>query len=590
MEEAESRLRRLVRTFVGGYLPPLVGLLADRGIEKLEQATRVDRLVRSLLQACLEPNLTHEGRRVVVEIDEGADPPTVTFNAQFVDSVDSSEAMGLFEKPASDILGISSLLVGIILELEDDDSLNSLANRARRGATSTPVGLAEVPAVVESRLRLLLRRLDRFVSLFVDELELEADLRTGVEAVVSADETVWPGWESIKSSEFVESLLSDLEAHDELEALPEPETIVELCWESLDLSPQSFLRHAARRLRADRNPELSLEAVLRRLAETVEPPDEAIRDEADAWEAFGELGEAWAGLFRAEQRMLDWSVVRRPTPALSVFEPPRKSLSMNEPSSLPWEMPLLSWSVREQNALRDLLEGHRKTIANQVDAFSSGERNFAPEPEEAPFETDKAREDFEVVVEASPPELTPKDRRRLDRAAQACWARLVAQFARQSTSDKKRILETLRSAYDGYFEQGAQVWSRRFQAWEQFPPEVALALMTEELTNILGRRAIFEPFYSPNGTKPRQVPTFAFVAAVGESEDVGHIRVPLIALKAGLDETPALIRALEVPDDAGERCRWIGDRKMTLRHLVELPNETVLRNIQNDEVALQLRR
>lgn len=590
MDEAESRLRRLVRTFVGDYLPPLIGLLADTGVEKLEQAKRVDRLVRSLLGAQLESNLTHQGRRLVVEIDDSDDPPVVTFNEQFVDSVDADEAMGLFEKPAADILGVSPLLVGVILELEQGDSLNNLTNRARRGSGAPPIGLAEVPAVVESRLHLLVHRLDRFVSLFTDGLELDADIREGVQAVVSADETAWPGWESVNSSGFVADILEKLDIQVEAEALPEPETVVELCWESLDLSPQSFLRHAARRLRADRNDRLSLENVLRRLAETTEQPDDPIEEAADQWDTFEDLAEAWAGLFRAEQRTLGWSVVRRPTPDLSVFEPPRSSLHMNEPESLPWKVPLLCWSVREQNALRDLLEGHRKTVSNKLDRSDDADCVFVPDPAAPPFVTDDGSGDFSVVVEASPPTPSSGDRERMDRAARACWARLVAQFDRQPEPGQHRILQTIRSSYDGYFEQGTDVWDRRFQAWEELPPEYALALMSEELTNILGGRALFEPFQSPKSTEPRQVPTFVFLAAFEEDAKVGHIRVPLVALKSSFEEAPARIRALEVPDDASSRCRWVGDREVTMRHLVELPNDTVLRNIRNDEVGLQLKR
>jgi hypothetical protein len=343
-------------------------------------------------------------------------------------------------------------------------------------------------------------------------------------------------------------------------------------------------------LRAERNAKLSLEAVLRRLAETIEPADDPIREAAEHWEAFREVAEAWGGLFRAEQRMLGWSVVRRPTPDLSVFEPPRDSLHMNEPESLPWKVPLLCWSVREQNALRDLLEGHRKTVSKEIDQSHDAEPAFVPDPDTSPFATGDGSGELSIVVEASPPQTTSEARERMDRAARACWARLVAQFDRQSESVQHRILRTIRSSYDGYFEQGADVWSRRFQAWEELPPEYALALMYEELTNILGGRALFEPFQSPKSTDPRQIPTFLFVAAFSEDAEVGHIRIPLVALKSSFDEAPARIRALEVPDDESSRCRWVGDREVTLRHLVQMPNDTVLRNIENDEVGLQLKR
>lgn len=591
MQEAESRLRRLVQVFIADYLPPLIGLLADEGVEHDEQVKRVDRLVRSLMDARLERNLKKRGRRIVVDIDGDGDPPTVTFNAGFVEDVDSSEAIGLFEQPAVEILGVSSLRISLVLELEDEDSLNSLTNRARRGADTTPIGLAEVPAVVETRLQLLVRRLDDFVSLFSDQPALEADIRKGVQMVVSSDEARWPGWESVHGSSFIQSLRAQIEAHDGRDSSPEPGTILELCWESLDLSPQSFLRHAARRLRADRNKKLDLVSVLRKMGKTIETPDEPISESAEDWDAFDELSESWAELFRTEQRMLAWSVVRRPTPELSVFEAPQMSLHLNEPESLPWKLPLLSWSVREQNALRDLLEGHRKTAEKKLEANQPLDIRFSTDPTVAAFETGEPSTRLDLVAEPPAPGGESREARdRAERAIRACWARLYTQFSGLAKAKKNRLLKMIRSGYNGYFEQGEEVWDRRFQAWEDLPPEKAFTLLADELTFVLGSHAMFDPFLAPTTSKLRQIPTFAFVAPYEEGASTARIRIPLIALKSGFDEAPSRIRAIEVPEDENAPCRWVGDREITLRDLVEQPNDKVLSNIENDEVGLHLER
>ncbi|MFB6352413.1 MAG: hypothetical protein ABEN55_12815 [Bradymonadaceae bacterium] len=588
MEEAESRLRRQVQVFIADYLPSLTGLLADEGVERDEQIDRVDRLVRSLLDARVEENLKKRGHRIVVDVDDSEDPPVVTFNAGFVDEVDASEAIGLFEKPAVEMLDVSSLRISLVLELEDEDSLNSLANRARRGGDTNPVGLAEVPGVVEARLRLFVRRLQQFVSLFADSPSLRGEIRDGVEAVVGTDESRWPSWEVVSGSRFIRSLREQIDGDGG--EMPEPATIMQLCWDSLDLSPQSFLRHAARRLRADRNGDLELTSVLRRMSEAVETPDAPISEAAETWDAFAELADSWSELFRTEQRMLAWSVVRRPTPELSVFEPPLETLHLNEPESLPWKVPLLCWSVREQNALRDLLEGHRKTAEKRLAANQLLDLQFTSESGAVSFETGEQSTRLDLLTEASVPDESEQGRRRAERAIRSCWARLYAQFTDQSTAKQGRILKTIRSGYDGYFEQGGEVWERRFQAWEDLSPEGAFKLLADELRYVLGSHAMFDPFMAPTTSKLRQIPTFSFVAPFGEEESTARIRIPLIALKSGFSEAPSRIRAIEVPDDDSEACRWVGDREITLRDLVEQPNEKVLRNIENDEVRLHLKR
>ena len=586
MEETESRLRRLVQVFIADYLPSLVGLLADEGVERDEQIKRIDRLVRSLLDARLEANLTKQGRRIVVDIDDSDDPPTVTFNADFVDDVDASEAIGLFEKPAVEMLDVSSLRISLVLELEDEDSLNSLANRARRGGGINPIGLAEVPAVVETRLRLLIHRLGQFVSLFTDRPELDVEIRKGVQAVVSSDASSWPSWEAVS----IQTLLLQIEMHAAADEVPDPATILELCWDSLDLSPQSFLRHAARRLRADRNDDIDLESVLPRMAEALETPDDPISEAAGDWDTFAEIADSWAQLFRTEQRMLHWSVVRRPTPDLSVFESPLMSLHLNEPESLPWKLPLLCWSVREQNALRDLLEGQRKTAEKKLEASKPQDIAFTADPVAMPFETGEASTRLDLVAEAPVPGDTEEARARAERAIQSCWARLYSQFNSQNHGAQRRLLKTIRSGYDGYFDKGREVWDRRFQAMEDLPPDHAFTLLSDELTYVLGSHAMFDPFVAPTTSQLRPVPTFAFIAAFKEDAEVARIRIPLIALKSGFDEAPARIRAIEVPDDENASCRWVGDREITMRDLVEQPNDKILQHIENDEVGLHLKR
>ena len=89
---------------------------------------------------------------------------------------------------------------------------------------------------------------------------------------------------------------------------------------------------------------------------------------------------------------------------------------------------------------------------------------------------------------------------------------------------------------------------------------------------------------------PRQIPCFSFVVPYGQREGLGQLRLPLVALSASFDEAPTRLRAVEVPDESDEPCRWLGDLAVTMRTLVEQPTEKVLKNIRDDSVALQVER
>lgn len=590
MEEAESRMEGLVRAFIADYLPPLIGLLADEGLDQEDQISRVDRLVGGLLGAGVESTLTKRGRRVVVDINDALDPPKITYNGGLIESLDPSERMGLFEKPTAEILGLSTIRVSLVLGLDDQDSLNNLANRARRAAESTPVGLADIPSVVENRLELFLTRLASFVATLEEDPEFDVDIEDGAEAIVASDETRWPGWESVKSHSFVSSLLFQLEvALPEDEAHPAAETTAEIVWESLDLSAHSFLRHAAQLLRAERKPEMETESILRTLADIVGSKDEPISESVSDWDTFSDLADTWASLFRTEQRMLAWSVVRRKTPDLSVYEPPLDSLGLNEPSSLPWGVPLLGWSLREQSALRDLLDGQQTTIENELDerrSLSAGGADTEAPSLDVSGETD----DLNVTAAGTYPALGEDDRRRTELALHATWGHLIGRFEQLSAAKKKRVLQAVKGCYGGYFGHSNPVWKRRFQAWEDYDPADAFQLLAGELENILGPRAMFDPFQNPDGTQVRQVPTFNIIVAFGESDEVAHVRVPLVALRSAFDDAPTRVRAIEVPDDEEGDCRWLGDSELTVRTLVDLPAEDIFGNIENDEVGLKIER
>lgn len=591
MTEAERRLDLLVRRFVADYLPSFLALLCDQGVDPEDQKRRADRLVRSLRTAEIHSNLRREGRRIIVDIDDDIDPPKVVFNEQFVEDVDASEALGLLEEPIERLLDLTSFRVNLLLQIDDDDSQKTLVNRARRNGDAELARIADIPSVVDLRIRVFLDRLRRIAGAYATEPTLDVDLGGAVETVVENDVAGWPSWEEVGDAAFVRDILEQLEeAYAGATAHPTPGTTGAICWESLELSPRSALRRAAELLRAERNESLDVGSTLRNLREVLRGTGGEIPESAAEWREFRELAEQWRRLFRSEQRMLSWSPVRRETPDLSVFEPPLESLGLDEPESLPWESPLLCWSVRERQALSDLLDGTRSTIASERDADGAFEVHIETFSELRALHEADERSEFALRPAPDPDRQDGEAGERLVRAIRACYGRLFKNFCRLDPSEQRAMLQRLRSSYDGYFGDVQEVWERRFQSWEAFEPPRALRRLSREIEHVLGPGTLLAPFEAPLDGELVQVPSFVFVAPFSAEASVTNVRVPLVALRASFENAPTRIRAVEVPEENGGRCRWLGDEELSSRDLTEMPTESVLDTIRGGAVRLQIER
>lgn len=591
MTEAEGRLDDLIRTFVADHLPSFLALLCDQGLDPDEQRRRADRLVRSLRAAEIAPNLQEGGRRIIAEIDEKVDPPEVVFNEQFVENVDPSEALGLLETPIERILDVTPFRVNLLLQIDDADTRKSLVLRARRDADSGLAGVSDLPSVVDLRLRVFLDRLRQAAEKYGAEPDFDIDLRSAIETVVKSEAAGWPAWEEVAEEPFLGDVLEQLdEAFAGSASNPSPKTTVEIFWESLELSPRSALRQAAELLRAERSETLHLTSTLRKLESVLRGSEGAIPESAADWREFREIWDEWKRLFRDEQRKLAWSPVRRKTPDLSVFEPPLESLGLDEPESLPWECPLLCWSVREKQALSDLLNGTRSTAAEQRDEDVGQTVAFETFSELRALESGRQTPTFALRPAPSLDVAVGSTAERTVRAVRACYGRLFQNFCRVSPSDQQSVLERLRSSYDGYFGDVQEVWDRRFQGWESLEPPGALRRLTLEIEHILGPATLLEPFTEPFDGEVCRIPSFVFVAAFDADASVTHVRVPLIAMRSAFEDSPAAIRAVEVPEEDGEPCRWLGDEALLPRDLVEMPTEAVLETVRGDAVQLQVER
>ncbi len=583
-EPIELRISRLVRELLTTHLDAFLVLLAEEDISVNDQRRRMDALVRALSGVDVDDSLNDGGRPVPVWTDLNANPPVIRLHKKLIETVDDAEILMAFQRPVAEILGISPVGVGLVLQCRDDRQLKSLANKAARQLDADRAQLTQVPAVVEQRMRLFEERLTEFAERFGDSVFLLLSGKDDFTSKLSRAKRGWPDWATVERASFMKGAIEEIEvAVEDFDDSPDPAMLVELCWESLDLSPQSFLRHAAQQLRTQGS-HVDVERALRTLANIVDEGSGALSPTLERWEAFGELSSAWDELFREEQRVLAFTPGRRGTPSVSVLGSPVHTMGMCEPDSLPWSSPLLSWSMRERNALRDLLVGLRRTLEEKRPSTQIEDFIVGVDSDEPALQVDVPDSELQVQVVAGEHSLPDNYSELLKRAMNATHQSMLAQFDNLDRASRQRVLQVLRSSYGGFFGEAKEVWARRFQAWKKWDEREAFATLCTEIRHVLGSAIIFDPFQDPRDSELRMVPTFDVVVPRPEDVDRVMLYIPLAALRNTFQDTPVRVRVVEVFDDGP--CVWCGDIEVTLQTVEEQPTETVLKSIENDSVRL----
>jgi hypothetical protein len=392
----------------------------------------------------------------------------------------------------------------------------------------------------------------------------------------------WPDWGVVRKSSFIESAVETLgEALGETQSAPDAELLGELCWDSLDLSPESFLRQAAQQLRSSNG--VHVRDALRALSEMVEADNREVSPDLERWSTYAALASAWDELFRSEQRVLSWTPGRRPTPRISVFDPPMRTMRLNEPESLPWSEPLLSWSVREQKALKDLLTGLKRTLDDQIEESSGADEDWFDAGRESSMRVDTPAVDYTLEILASRKPLPDDYDEAMLEALRGNFSRMLEQFESLDAGSQNRAVTMLRSAYDGFFGQAKDVWKRRFQAIDDFDPVEAFGMLVGELRHVLGTNVVFDPFDSPREASIRHVPTFAIVVAWPQDENDISVSLPLTSLRYTFHDTPVRLRLVET---GGSSTTWLSDVDVMMETINQFPTENVLKSVENDNVQV----
>ncbi|MFB6262189.1 MAG: hypothetical protein ABEL76_01000, partial [Bradymonadaceae bacterium] len=243
MDETERQLRGAVREFAFSRLGALLGFLAEDGVSPSEQRERAETLVRALSSADLEESIRRDGRRRAVELALDREPPRVTFSREMLSEIDGDRFLGVLAGPAERALGLSRATIEIVLALDHGEELRRLTRLAGREADVEVVSTSEIPAVVRARCDFLEERVADIVRAASDRHLPPETEQAEVSRLGSEDSVGWGEWEEVRNVDRIGRLVSRVSEVDG-PALPEPDKLVELCWDSLDLSAQSFIRHA----------------------------------------------------------------------------------------------------------------------------------------------------------------------------------------------------------------------------------------------------------------------------------------------------------------------------------------------------------
>lgn len=591
--QVRDRVRRACGELIQKHLDLLLLLLAERGLSAEEQHQKTNTLVRCLNHIKYEETLFIQGRRVPMRLDrEPGKVPVLTLNEEFLSRVDDQELLATFTRPVCELLELAPINVGLVLQGQDEKQLRNLYHSARARVRGEVIRAASVRAVIERRVTIFTGRLRALLNTLSRGMNIPLPSPLGFIQWLSSCKGNWPEWIDVAGQDFIVQVRSSMEmvlGSNLRDGIP-AEVLIELCWESLELSPQSFLRQAARDLRSRELP--VDEHFLRLLGEVVASDDMEALERIEAWPSLADLQDAWSKLYHHEVEGLQAYHHLSPTvPSISPLQAPRDSLLLREPEDLPWSCPLVCWSVRETNALRDLLNGFVQAHRVHEQRDDSEVEVLLVEELDASLDTSLVLEGNHHVrtqVVATTIETPEGFEKMTERALRATLARIKRQVESLPEAQRLGVCHRLRGCYDGFFMNTSQIWQRRLQGWKLDPLDVALERLCLAVSDLFELPVLFDPFMSPDDSTLKPVPTFCFVVAMSEHLERIPFYIPISALMqtSATGTPPICLRFLDVPNSPQQPCRWLADEELTMDTMQGQPVSTTLAAIEQSRLRM----
>lgn len=576
-DEIRARVSRFTRQTIDFHLPLLVGMMAEEGRDTDDQSRRASALVSLLRRARVDAQLMAEGRPIPVEIQKNGDGPQLVINGQMLARVDDGALAGAMAGPVARVLKISPISVGLVLQLSDENQVRGLKSQlgGRSGAAVIP--LTRIGELVGWRLETFGRRLERLVEgaggrLKAPEVSVEEFCREAVEGARS-----WPEWREVENTPFMTAWQSRVKGElGHTRWGQQAEKLMEMIWESLIISPRSALRQAAQTLRslpvrADRG------ALLEIIADALGGDGDTIDGALESWPTFGDLQEAWEELWREEDDAIGARRRVFRVPTISVFQSPGAVMGFDEPANLPWDQPLLCWTLRERSALQDLLTGMKKTLARTRAKIRSGRLGENAGKEGSPL-VGGIESNWSIQIPSRVPPMPDGLSAAVDRAFSSTRATYLEAFSALDMSSQLQALSRARGSYGGYLASTKAIWNRRLVEDQDAPLKDIFQVFLTGLANALEWPIFIDVFESGIDAPPMAtVPAFTVLATWTEGAGFAPAWLPVEAIGEALGQAPLRIRNVSVEGDG--TVRWLGDYLVEPAELRALSTDGLLRSV-----------
>lgn len=578
----EQRIQRIVRQVLDTRIDLLALMMAEMGVPEGDARLRLVELVDALRRPVIEDTIFDDGRRMAIDVRSGS-PSTIHLNRELLSRVGDQEILTALARPVAQISDLAGVGVSLVFQAEDEQALRDLAMRASRRPEFPVVRAAEIPTWVSFRIETLVNRLRRMCAHLGRASALSAQGAEELLDLVLGART-WPDWTDVSSVAWCQGIVRAVE--EALEDTPHEEhaeAVTELLWDSLALSPQSFVRHAGRTLRGQGGDVADVGDLLCALAAAVSV-DGDLSTALDAWPAYANVWEAWQNLNRHEKAMFGPVLLRDKAPAPSVLVPARLAFGLDEPRELPWDAPLVCWTVREQNALRDLLIGFVKTLPGHTEDALEGHPDLY-DPSESPLGQSEQKNAVGIQVVALHADTPLSVPASFSRAWSSCLHRILDQFLGLEAELRQTMNASLREAYDEMFPDSKAIWARRFYDLDQLSEVDAFKRLVTAPNDLFRTPVLLDPFHDPTSEQPAPYPTLMFPVGLNGPGKIPFF-VPVVALTSTLHGAPLRVRVVSVPVGVGGQCEWICDRGLHLAKLSKQAVELILRAVRGD--ALQM--
>lgn len=261
-------------------------------------------------------------------------------------------------------------------------------------------------------------------------------------------------------------------------------------------------------------------------------------------------------------------------------------MGFSEPENLPWDLPLLCWTMRERDALRDLIGGMEKSLVRSRAKIRVGRLSERAADEQLPLVEDRDDAMWAIRAPTRTPQIPEDFSRAINQAYSAMRASYDVAFSGLDPMMQTRALKLARGAYAGYLSSTKPIWKRRLAAIQGAKPADAFRMLVTGIANAL-EWPIFIDVFDGSLEMPRVAgqPKFTVPAVWCGDANFAPIWLPVETIGEALGQAPIRLRNLGVGGE-NDQVRWLGDFQVEVAELQELSTGDILRSIHEGTLMM----